>query len=94
MGGAQKTQNFLRLFMVPGMGHCQGGPGPNTFDSVTALEQWREHNSAPEKIVAWHSTNGTQDATRPLCPYPQAAIYKGTGNTSDAANFTCGNPNW
>jgi feruloyl esterase len=94
MGGAQKTQEFMRLFMVPGMQHCQGGPGPNTFDSVTALEQWREHKVAPEKIVASHSTNGTTDITRPLCPYPQAAIYKGTGDTNEAKNFSCGNPNW
>ncbi|HKV04289.1 MAG TPA: tannase/feruloyl esterase family alpha/beta hydrolase [Candidatus Acidoferrales bacterium] len=94
MGGAQKTQEFLRLFMMPGMGHCRGGDGPDTFDSVGALEQWREQNKPPEEIIASHSTNGKVDTTRPLCPYPQAAIYKGTGDTHDASNFTCGNPNW
>jgi feruloyl esterase len=94
LGGPQKTQDFLRLFMVPGMGHCQGGPGPNTFDSLTALEQWRENGVAPVEMVASHSTKGVMDATRPLCPVPQAAIYKGTGDPNDAANFTCGNPNW
>ncbi|MGA2510211.1 MAG: tannase/feruloyl esterase family alpha/beta hydrolase [Candidatus Acidiferrales bacterium] len=94
MGGQQKTQEFLRLFMVPGMTHCQGGAGPNVFDPLTAVEEWRENNSAPEKIIATHSTSGAIDNTRPLCPYPQAAIYKGSGNTTDAANFVCGNPNW
>jgi len=94
MGGQQKTQEFLRLFMVPGMTHCQGGAGPNVFDPLTALEEWRENNSAPEKIIATHSTSNAIDNTRPLCPYPQAAIYKGSGNTTDAANFVCGNPNW
>ena len=94
MGGVQQTQDFLRLFMVPGMGHCGGGAGPNVFDALTALEQWREHDVAPEKIIASHSTNGAVDTTRPLCPHPQAAIYNGTGNPSDAANFSCGNPKW
>jgi feruloyl esterase len=94
MGGKQETQEFLRLFMAPGMGHCQGGAGPNTFDSLGALEQWREHNTPPAKIIASHSTNGAIDTTRPLCLYPQAAIYKGTGSTSDAANFVCGTPTW
>jgi len=94
MGGAEKTQEFLRLFMIPGMGHCRGGPGPNTFDGMGALEQWREQNIAPEKIIATHSTNGTVDNSRPLCPYPQAAVYSGNGKTTDAANFACGSPNW
>ncbi|HXJ17016.1 MAG TPA: tannase/feruloyl esterase family alpha/beta hydrolase [Candidatus Polarisedimenticolia bacterium] len=94
MGGAEKTQEFLRLFMAPGMGHCQGGDGPDTFDSLGALEQWREHGTPPAKIIASHSTNGTVKVTRPLCPYPQVAIYKGTGSTHDAANFVCGNPTW
>jgi len=94
MGGVEKAQEFLRLFMVPGMGHCRGGPGPNTFDAMGALEQWREQNDAPEKIIATHSTNGTVDNSRPLCLYPQAAIYSGNGKTTDAANFSCGNPNW
>lgn len=87
--GAKQTDEFLRLFMAPGMGHCGGGSGPNTFDALTALEQWVEQNKAPEKIVASHSTNGVVDRTRPLCPYPQLAQYKGTGSIDDAANFVC-----
>jgi tannase/feruloyl esterase len=94
MGGPQKTEEFLRLFMMPGMTHCQGGAGPNVFDPLTSLEQWRENKIAPDKIIATHSTSNAIDNTRPLCPYPQAAIYKGSGNTTDAANFVCGNPNW
>ena len=78
--------------MVPGMTHCQGGAGPNSFDALTALERWRENGTAPEKLIAAHSTANVIDNSRPLCPYPQAAIYKGSGNTTDAGNYTCGNP--
>jgi tannase/feruloyl esterase len=94
MGGAEKTQEFLRLFMVPGMTHCQGGVGPNTFDALTALERWRENRTAPDHLIAAHSTSNVIDNSRPLCPYPQAAIYKGSGNVTDAGNYACGNPNW
>ena len=94
IGGAQKTQEFLRLFMVPGMAHCQGGAGPNSFDALTALERWRENGTAPDKLIAAHSTGTVIDNSRPLCPYPHAAIYKGSGNITDAGNYACGNPNW
>lgn len=89
MGGEKETQDFLRLFMAPGMGHCGGGPGPNTLDALTALEQWVEKGKAPDQIIATHSTGGNVDRSRPLCPYPQVAKYKGTGSTDDAANFVC-----
>ena len=79
----------MRLFMVPGMGHCGGGEGPNTFDMMVPLEQWVEKGQAPTRVVASHSTNGKVDRTRPLCPYPQVARYTGTGSTDEAANFTC-----
>jgi feruloyl esterase len=92
MGGVQKTQNFLRLFMVPGMTHCQGGAGPNTFDALTALERWRENGTAPDHMIAAHLTSSVIDNSRPLCPYPQVAQYKGSGNTTDAGNYTCANP--
>jgi feruloyl esterase len=75
--------------MVPGMAHCGGGDGPNTFDSVTALEQWVEQKKAPAQITASHMTNGVADRTRPLCLYPSTAVYRGSGDTNDAANFTC-----
>jgi feruloyl esterase len=75
--------------MVPGMGHCRGGDGPNTFDIVGALDEWFEHGKPPERIIASHATNGRVDRTRPLCPYPQVAVYLGTGRIDDADNFTC-----
>jgi pimeloyl-ACP methyl ester carboxylesterase len=88
-GGLDKTREFYRFFLAPGMGHCSGGPGPNQFDALGALEQWVEKGVAPDKITASHSTNGKVDRTRPLCMYPQVARYKGTGGPDDAANFTC-----
>ena len=89
MGGLAATQSFYRLFMAPGMGHCAGGPGPNQFDAVAALEQWVEKGVAPDTLVASHSTGGKVDRTRPLCVYPKVARYKGTGSIDEAANFTC-----
>jgi feruloyl esterase len=88
-GGASKVMGSYRLFMEPGMAHCGGGDGPNTFDMLTALEQWKEQGKAPDQIIASHSTGGKVDRTRPLCPYPQVAKYKGTGSTDEAANFAC-----
>ena len=78
--------------MAPGMAHCGGGPGPNSFDMQAALEQWVERGSAPEEIIATHSTNGVVDRLRPLCPYPKVAVYKGKGDTNDAVNFVCRDP--
>ena len=88
---AQKTGDFMRLFMVPGMNHCGGGPGPNTFDALSALSTWVEKKQAPDVLPGSHLTNGTPDLTRPLCPYPQVARYSGQGDVKDAANFRCGN---
>ena len=96
--------DFMRLFMVPGMHHCAGGPGPNVFgaanqglppqmdaqhDIVMALDRWSEDGVAPEKIIASHLKNGTVDRTLPLCPYPQVQIYNGTGDQNMAENFHC-----
>jgi feruloyl esterase len=93
MGGRlQKTQNYARLFMVPGMFHCAGGPGPNVFDAVTPLVSWVENGTAPDTIIATKFVNNTPPAvemTRPLCVYPKVAKYNGSGSTSLAANFTC-----
>ena len=85
----QDVRGFYRLFMAPGMAHCSGGPGPNTFDMQAALEQWVERGIAPDHIVATHAVNGVVDRARPLCPYPEVAAYKGEGDTNDAANFEC-----
>lgn len=88
-GGASKIHANYRLFMAPGMGHCGGGVGPNDFDELAALEQWVEQGKAPDMLPASHSTNGKVDRTRPLCPFPQVASYKGSGSIDDAANFVC-----
>jgi feruloyl esterase len=87
-----RTQSYARLFMVPGMYHCSGGPGPNTFDAVKPLIDWVEGGVAPEKITATKFVADTPPAvqmTRPLCVFPKVAKYNGSGSTSDAANFTC-----
>jgi feruloyl esterase len=89
LGDSSRINGSYRLFMAPGMGHCGGGEGPNTFDMVTALEDWVERGRAPDRIVASHSANGIVDRTRPFCPYPQTAAYRGSGSTDDAANFVC-----
>jgi feruloyl esterase len=90
----RKTQQYARLFMVPGMYHCQGGPGPNlnVFDALTALVHWVEQGAAPETIIATKFVNDTPPAvamTRPLCVFPKVAKYKGSGNPNIAANFVC-----
>jgi feruloyl esterase len=86
MGGSQG--DFTRLFLVPGMAHCGGGPGLNTFDSIGALEQWREKGVTPTQVTGFNSTTLM---TRPVCAYPQAAKYSGKGNIKDAANWSCSN---
>src|SRR5262249_20723962 len=88
-GGRAAVERAYRLFMVPGMGHCGGGDGVNTFDMLAALEQWVERGQAPDRIVASHATDGRVDRTRPLCPYPQVATYSGQGSTDAAENFAC-----
>jgi len=82
----ETVPDFYRLFMVPGMAHCGGGDGANTFDMMDALEQWVEHQNPPARIVA-----SRKDRTRPLCPFPLLSRYKGTGDPNDASNFTCVN---
>jgi tannase/feruloyl esterase len=84
-----KQDDWMRLFMAPGMQHCGNGPGPNRADYLTALEGWRESGTPPDQIMASHAINNVVDMTRPLCPYPQLAQYKGTGGTADAASFAC-----
>jgi feruloyl esterase len=86
------TLTFYRLFMVPGMWHCGGGPGATTFDMLGPLNEWVEKGTAPERVIASRQTNGKVERTRPLCPYPMEAQWKGVGNTDDAANFVCAVP--
>jgi len=89
MGGINKVKENYRMFMVPGMGHCGGGDGPASFDMLAALEQWVEKGKPPDSIPAALVTNGQSDRTRILCPYPQIATYKGSGDTNDGSNFVC-----
>jgi feruloyl esterase len=91
-GGKAATDKFVRLFLAPGMHHCRGGPGPDDFDTLTALEQWVEQGQAPAQMVAAHATNGKVDRTRVLCPEPQVARYVGTGSIDAAENFRCATP--
>lgn len=83
------TPNFFRLFMVPGMFHCNGGVGCSSFDKLTPLMQWVEKGTAPDSLLGSQIVNGKTIRTRPLCPYPQVAKYKGSGSIDDAANFVC-----
>jgi feruloyl esterase len=84
-----KQDDWVRLFMAPGMQHCGGGPGPNQINYMAVMERWRESNVAPDTMIAYHVANNRVDMTRPLCPYPQVATYKGIGSVNDAANFVC-----
>ncbi|HMD34609.1 MAG TPA: tannase/feruloyl esterase family alpha/beta hydrolase, partial [Vicinamibacterales bacterium] len=88
-GGAAAVSKSYRLFVAPGMGHCGGGEGPNAFDMVAALEQWVEKGKAPDRIEASHAVNGRVDRTRPLCPYPQEAVYRGSGSIDEAGSLEC-----
>jgi feruloyl esterase len=92
LGGLEKTEQSVRLFMVPGAGHCGGGEGAINFDMIGPLEQWAERGIAPESVTASHRWGPKVDQTRPLCPYPLVAKFKGIGSTDDAANFTCVRP--
>jgi feruloyl esterase len=92
-GGKDKTSDEIRLFMVPGMNHCGGGEGPNVFDKMDVISDWVEHGKAPDEIIASHQNAEHQvDRTRPLCPYPQVAKYKGSGSIDEAQNFVCKAP--
>jgi feruloyl esterase len=92
-GGYPRLQENVRLFMVPGMFHCGGGPGPNNFDALTALEEWVEGGRAPDGIVATKYTNDVPTLpvlrTMPLCKFPEVATYKGSGDVSEEENWKC-----
>jgi feruloyl esterase len=74
--------------MIPGMGHCAGGEGPFVFDAISTLDKWVETGRAPERIVV-SNPPGTRARTRPLCPWPEEAVYSGEGNTDEEKNFKC-----
>jgi Tannase and feruloyl esterase len=92
MGGEKKVMDSFRLFMAPGMNHCAGGDGPSRIDVFAAIDDWVSKGKAPDMMLAEHLTENKVDRSRPLCPYPQVAKYKGTGSTDEAANFACTAP--
>jgi hypothetical protein len=84
--GEHNTKDFYRLYLIPGMLHCEGGIGCDTVDWLSLMMDWVENGIAPESVIGTSATSGR---TRPLCPYPAAARYTGEGSIEDAENFTC-----
>lgn len=93
MGGEGKTRDFFRLFMIPDYGMC-AEMFPGTFDALEAVQKWVEEGIAPDQIKAAYPKRGKVSKTRPVCTYPEVAIYRGSGDTNDAVNFKCGKPTW
>jgi feruloyl esterase len=87
-----RTAEFFRLFMVPGMTHCAGGNGTDSFDSLSAIVDWVEKGKPPDVLIARHLQDGKAVRTRPLCPFPQVARYDGKGSIDEAASFQCAAP--
>jgi feruloyl esterase len=83
------AKDSMRLFLAPGVLHCRGGAGPDVFDTLAAMEQWIEKGIPPASMIA---TKANAPISRPLCPYPQVARYKGSGDTNKAENFACAAP--
>jgi feruloyl esterase len=92
--GEKESRNAVRLFMVPGMGHCPGTTGEDNFDfdGLGIVERWRESGQAPDRLIATRYKNGVEAGKRLVCPYPQVSMYRGTGSTDDPANFLCREP--
>jgi feruloyl esterase len=89
--GGEAVRASLRLFSIPGMNHCAGGAGCDTFDKLGTIDQWVDHGAAPDRLIASKFSDGKLVRSRPLCAYPKVAKYRGDGDTNDAANFICAN---
>jgi feruloyl esterase len=89
--GAKAAKASMRFFMVPGMGHGPGTTGPDNynFDSLGIVEQWKQTGKAPDTLIVSHFKDGMEVGKRLVCQYPQVAMYKGSGNTEDAASYSC-----
>jgi Tannase and feruloyl esterase len=87
MGSRAATQDFFRLFLVPGVHHCGGGPGLTDFDALTLLENWVEKGQAPDVLIASRKVNGVVERSRPVYPYPLLARYSGQGDPKQASSF-------
>jgi feruloyl esterase len=92
MGGREQTEDFFRLFLLPGVHHSGGGPGFTEFDSMTALENWVEKGQAPDKLIAGRLSDGVVQRTRPVFPYPILARYSGKGDLKRADSFVAFDP--
>jgi feruloyl esterase len=92
MGVRKQTEDFFRLFLVPGVHHGGGGPGLTEFDALTALENWVERGQAPEKLISKRSSNGIVERSRPVYPYPILAHYSGKGDPKRADSFVSFDP--
>lgn len=93
MGGEGATGEFFRLFMIPDAGACAGS-NPEMFDALGALEAWREEGIAPDRIRATYRRGDSVGKTRPVCAYPEVAIYRGEGDVNEAESYRCGKPSW
>ena len=87
LGGRAQTDDFFRLFLIPGVHHCGGGPGLIEFDTLTALEDWVERGRAPDEVIAFRSNAGVVERSRPVYPYPALARYSGAGDPRNASSF-------
>lgn len=92
MGGRAQTQDFFRLFLLPGMHHCAGGPGFTEFDALTLIENWVEKGQAPDVMIATQLSGGAPARTRPIYPYPLLARYSGQGDPKQASSFVPHDP--
>jgi feruloyl esterase len=90
--GEEARGKSVQLYMEPGVSHCWGGEGPDFFDAVAAVDQWVRTGTSPARIVAAHVDDLGRYRTRPLCPYPQVAAYKGSGSIDSADSFRCEAP--
>jgi feruloyl esterase len=87
-----QVRDYFRMFMMPGVLHCAGGPGPDTADWTAAIDAWVDRGTTPDRVIARKVANGETKRTRPLCAYPQRAVYKGSGSIDEAGNFVCRQP--
>jgi feruloyl esterase len=87
--GLRRTQDFARLFLLPGVAHCGGGAGPDTIDGLSPLMQWVEQGIAPDQIIVSKVVKGVTTFTRPSCPYPALPRYSGVGDPTKASSFVC-----
>ena len=93
MAGDPGAEDYARLYMLPGVLHCGGGPGPDRVDWLGAIQGWVEKDETPERLLAQKfDQNGSPVLSRPVCPYPERAVYRGEGDTTTEASFVCALP--